>query len=56
MPHTYKSSFRFSTLTPASKEDLRKARHIISHIIDNPESLEFREPVNWQGIPLPIQR
>jgi hypothetical protein len=42
MPHSYKSSFRFATLSPITKEDLRKARHIISHIIDNPESGDFR--------------
>jgi CRISPR/Cas system endoribonuclease Cas6 (RAMP superfamily) len=49
MPHTYKSSFRFTTLSPITKEDLRKAKHIISHIIDNPESADFRERVNWEG-------
>lgn len=55
MSHQYKSSFRFTTLTPFSGEDYRKAKHIISHIIENPESYEFRQPVNWQGTSIAMQ-
>lgn len=49
MAHLYKSSFRFTTLTAFSKDDYRKAKHIITHIIENPESVEFRDPVPWEG-------
>ena len=49
MQHNYKSSFRFSTLTSFTPEDYRKAKHIINHILENPESFEFRQPVDWQG-------
>jgi len=49
MAHLYKSTFRFTTLSSFTKDDYRKAKHIISHIIDNPESFSFREPVDWQG-------
>jgi hypothetical protein len=50
MPHEYKSSFRFSTLTPFTADEYRKAKHINNHILENPESFDFREPVDWQGI------
>ena len=31
--HVYNSSFKFSTLTVMSKDDYRKAKHIITHIV-----------------------
>lgn len=47
MSHTFRSSFIFTTQTPFNAEYYRKARHIINHIIDNPESIDFRQPVDW---------
>lgn len=55
MEHNYKSSFYFTTITPFTSDDYRKAKHIINHIIENPESFEFRQPVDWQGISIFIQ-
>ena len=31
--HVYNSSFKFITLTAMSKDDYRKAKHIITHIV-----------------------
>lgn len=44
-----RSSLRLKLKTPLEKEELHKINTILMHLINQPDSLDFREPVDWKG-------
>lgn len=41
------STLNLASNTPLEKEELRKMRTILQMLLDNPDSAEFRCPVDW---------
>eukprot|EP00825_Cyclidium_porcatum_P047959 TRINITY_DN7905_c0_g1_i2.p1 TRINITY_DN7905_c0_g1~~TRINITY_DN7905_c0_g1_i2.p1 ORF type:complete len:254 (+),score=72.23 TRINITY_DN7905_c0_g1_i2:93-854(+) len=47
-----RSTLQFSSSTPIGKDDSKKLMQIIQTLIDHQDSLEFRTPVDYQGLGL----
>jgi hypothetical protein len=43
------STLNLASTTPLEKEELRKMKTILQMLMDNPDSTEFRTPVDWEG-------
>lgn len=46
------SSLKLESATPLDKESLKKVNIIIQSLLNNSESVEFRQPVDWKGFGL----
>jgi hypothetical protein len=46
-----KSSLQLSSSTPLHKEELTKLKTIWQSLQDHNDSIEFRNPVDYKGIP-----
>lgn len=46
------SSLKLTTCTPLGKEEVKKLKTIWQSLQDNNDSLEFRHPVDWEGMGL----
>ncbi len=44
------SSLNLTTRTPIEKEELQKLKNIWQNLYDHNDSVEFRNPVDWEGI------
>jgi hypothetical protein len=42
------SSLKLSSRTPLGKEDLKRVNVVLQKLQDDPESVEFRQPVDWK--------
>jgi hypothetical protein len=43
------SSLKLTTNTVIGKEELKKLNIILQSLLDNNDSFEFRQPVDWKG-------
>lgn len=46
------SSLKLTSCTPLGKEEVKKIKTIWQSLQDNNDSLEFRHPVDWEGMGL----
>ena len=48
----FSSTLGLALENPLDREEIKKLKAMIQNLNDNPDSTEFRVPVDWRGTPL----